>query len=131
MAVQGTMNAALGKIVGLWESTLVVHLIGTVAVLAVLIIGGGGFAGLLKAGQAPWYVYAGGLLNAAIIYAVAKSIPLVGVGNATTAIVVAQTLTAVIIDHLGLMGVRRSPFAYTDVIGILLLAIGARILINK
>ena len=25
MALQGTFNAALGKIIGLWESTLLVH----------------------------------------------------------------------------------------------------------
>lgn len=37
MAVQGTMNAALGKVVGLWESTLVVHVVGTLAVLAIIV----------------------------------------------------------------------------------------------
>lgn len=131
MAVQGTMNAALGKVVGLWESTFIVHVIGTVAVLAVILLGGIGFGGLVKAGQAPWYVYMGGLLNVVIIYAVARSIPQVGVANATTAIVVAQTLTAVLIDHLGLMGVKKSPFAYTDIIGVALIAVAARVLINK
>lgn len=131
MALQGTMNAALGKVVGLWESTLVVHVIGTVTVLAVIVVGGIGFGGLVKAGQAPWYVYVGGILNVVIIYAVARSIPQVGVGNATTAIVFAQILTAVLIDHFGLMGVKKSPFAYTDVLGIVLMAVAARILINE
>jgi len=131
MALQGTMNAVLGKVVGLWESTLLVHAVGTVTVLAVLVLGGIGFSGLSKTGQAPWYVYMGGVLNVVIIYAVAKSIPQVGVGNATTAIVVAQTLTAVIIDHLGLMGLTRYPFASKDLLGIALMAVAARILIHN
>ena len=32
MAVQGTLNSVFGKIVGIWESILVVHLMGTIAV---------------------------------------------------------------------------------------------------
>ena len=29
MALQGSLNSALGKIIGLWEATLLVHIIGT------------------------------------------------------------------------------------------------------
>jgi transporter family-2 protein len=130
MAVQGTLNAALGKVVGIWESTLIVHLIGTVTVLLIIMLGGIGFCNLSKIPQAPWYAFLGGVLNVIIIYAVVRVIPQVGVGNATTAIIAAQIITALLIDNLGLFGMKRYLFHYTDILGILLLAAGTRILLN-
>lgn len=128
MALQGTLNTALGKIVGIWESTLIVHIIGTVASLLIILVLGIGCGGLGKMSQAPWYVYLGGLLNVVIIYAVVRSIPQIGVGNATTAIIAAQLITALCIDCTGAFGMKKIPFHYIDLLGIALLAIGARIL---
>lgn len=128
MALQGTLNTALGKIVGIWESTLIVHVVGTVISLLVILILGVGFGGLGKMGNAPWYTYLGGLLNVIIIYAVVRSMPQIGVGNATTAIIVAQLITALCIDCTGAFGMKKIPFQYIDLLGIALLAVGARIL---
>ncbi|HPT70342.1 MAG TPA: DMT family transporter, partial [Syntrophomonas sp.] len=72
MALQGTMNAALGKVVGLWESTLIVHLIGTVTTLLIILVLGVGWSNLSKIGQAPWYILLGGVLNVIIIYAIVR-----------------------------------------------------------
>ncbi|MGI6421268.1 MAG: DMT family transporter [Syntrophomonadaceae bacterium] len=130
MAVQGTLNAALGKVLGIWESTLIVHLIGTATVLAIILVGGIGFSNLGKLSQAPWYAYLGGVLNVIIIYAVVRVIPEVGVGNATTAIIAAQIITALVIDNFGLLGMKKYVFHYTDILGIVLLAVGTRILLN-
>lgn len=127
MALQGTFNAALGKALGLWESTLVVHLIGTLVALVILV--GVGFGNFGKLNQVPWWAYLGGVLSVVIIYAVARSIPQIGVSNATTAIIVAQVSTAVLIDCLGVFGVKKIDFQIIDLLGIALLAIGARILL--
>lgn len=129
MAVQGTFNAALGKVLGLWQSTLVVHIIGTITVLLIILMLGVGFGSYGKAGQVPWWAYLGGVLSVIIIYAVARSIPQIGVGNATTAIIVAQVSTAVLIDCLGLFGMKPIHFQWIDLLGIVLLAVGARILL--
>jgi transporter family-2 protein len=131
MAVQGTMNATLGKVIGLWESTLVVHVIGLITVVIAMLSLKTGFEGLAKAGNAPWYVYLGGLLNVLIIFGVVKSIPKIGVGNATTGIIFAQILTAVMIDKFGIMGVEKIPFRWLDILGIGFLAVGTRILLKQ
>lgn len=129
MALQGTFNAALGKIIGLWQSTLLVHLIGSAATLLIIIVLGVGFNSFGKLGDVPWYAFLGGILNVIIIYLVVRTIPKVGVGNATTAIIVAQILTAVLVDSLGLFGAKKLEFHYLDLLGIALLGIGARILL--
>ncbi len=129
MALQGTFNSALGKIIGIWESTLVVHIIGTLTVLIIMLVISNGFGNFSKLGEVPWYAYLGGILNVLIIFAVVKTMPQIGVGNATTAIIVAQISTAVLIDALGLFGMKKYDFQYIDLLGIALLAIGARILL--
>ena len=48
MALQGTFNAALGKIIGVWESTLLVHVIGSLAALIIILILGMGFSNYAK-----------------------------------------------------------------------------------
>lgn len=128
MAVQGSLNAALSKVVGLLETTFIVHIIGTV-ILAVLLfvfkLGKGNMAAL---SQAPWYAYLGGAISVFIIYLVAASIPEVGVANATTAIIIGQVLTAVIIDSFGAFGLTPISWGWSQIAGVALLAIGAKLL---
>jgi len=129
MAIEGSMNAAVGKILGVLEATLLVHLIGTIAVIIIMVILGTGWASAGKLGQVPWWAYLGGLLSVVIIYALVLAIPQVGVANATTAIIVAQISMAVLVDTMGFFGMKRHGFNYYDLLGIALLVIGARILL--
>lgn len=131
MALQGSLNAALGKVVGLLETTFVVHLTGLVLAGAVLFIFLPGGNRLGQFAQAPWYTYLGGALGVLIIYAVARSIPKVGVAPATTAIILGQVLTASVIDHFGLFGLERLPFTWCRIAGTLLMAAGAWLLLKK
>lgn len=129
MAFQGTFNAALSKSIGIWHSSMLVHLIGIATVLIIILFMGCGFSNFTRIGEVPWYAFLGGLLNVVIIYAVMRAIPEIGVGNATTAIIIAQVLTAVCIDALGAFGMDKYEFHYIDLLGIALLAAGAKILL--
>lgn len=131
MALQGTLNTALTKILGIWESILVIHVVGTITALIIIMLVGVNFGSFAKLGQTPWYAYLGGVLNVVIIYLVVRAMPQIGVGNATTAIIVAQVLTAILIDSVGVFGMKKYQFQYLDLLGIALLAIGARILLLK
>lgn len=130
MAIQGTVNASLSKFTGLIEATFVVHATGT-ALLIILLFGlqiGKGNLGAIV--SAPWYAWLGGIIGVFIIYLVASSIPALGVANATTAIIVGQVLTALVIDHLGGFGMDRVPYTVNQVFGLILLAIGAKLLLK-
>lgn len=131
MALQGSLNAALGKVIGLLETTLIVHLTGLVLAAAVLFLFLPGDNRPGQFAQAPWYTYLGGALGVLIIYAVARSIPKVGVAPATTAIILGQVLTASAIDHFGLFGLERLPFTWHRIAGTLLMAAGAWLLLKK
>lgn len=131
MAVQGSLNSVLAKVIGLLESTFIVHVVGLL-VVSLLVFGlklGQGNLG--KIGQVPWYAYLGGVISVLIIYLVVASIPKVGVANATTAIIVGQVTTALIIDCTGMFGLEKFPFGWQQVVGILLLAVGAKLMLVK
>ncbi|MFI5360222.1 MAG: DMT family transporter, partial [Halanaerobiales bacterium] len=77
------------------------------------------------------YLYLGGLLGVIITYTVIISIPELGMGVATTAIVTAQVSTACLLDHLGAFGLEKVPFSWLKLIGIIFLAIGVRLMLVK
>lgn len=130
MAVQGSVNASLSKTIGLLEATFVVQLTGTILVIILLFMFNMGKGNLLAWQNAPWYSWLGGILGVGIIYLVAASIPRVGVANATTAIIVGQVLTAIVIDYCGGFGLERMTCSPTQLFGLVLLAIGAKLLLK-
>ncbi|MGI6711970.1 MAG: DMT family transporter [Bacillota bacterium] len=131
MAVQGSLNSILGKIVGLLEATFIVHVIGLILVAVVIFGLKMGDGGLAKLPEVPWYAYLGGLINVFIIYGVVASIPKIGVANATTAIIVGQVTTALIIDCTGMFGLEKFPLSWTKIIGVVLLAGGAKLMLIR
>ncbi|MFZ5642756.1 MAG: DMT family transporter [Bacillota bacterium] len=131
MALQGTLNAALGKVIGILEATFVVHLVGLIFVSALLFVFKLGDGNISLIGRVPYYIYLGGILGVVIVYTVARSIPKVGVAPATTAIILAQVLTAGIIDHLGLLGMERLQFTWCRIGGTLLMASGAWLILKR
>ncbi|HHV61506.1 MAG TPA: DMT family transporter [Firmicutes bacterium] len=130
MAIQGSLNSRLGKIIGLWEATLVVHVVGLLTIAIILFVLGLGKGDIGRLPGAPWYTLIGGLLGVLIVYSVVVSIPKLGVAVATTSIIVGQVMTALIIDHYGIFGLQRVPFTWLKGIGLVLLAAGAKLLLN-
>ena len=130
MAIQGSINTKLGQTIGNWEAILVVHVAGLVTVLFILFALGMGKGDLGRLQQVPWYLLLGGVIGVLIVWGVVSSIPRLGVAVATTSIIVGQTLTAVIIDHFGLFGLNPAPFTWLKGLGLVLLAIGARLLLG-
>lgn len=129
MAVQGSLNAALSKGVGLREATFVVQLTGLILMACVWLALRERQMPLVWS-QVPWYAYLGGVLGVAIVYLVAASIPTVGVTAATTAIIVGQVSTAFLIDSCGLFGLERLPCHWQQIGGLALFASGAWLLLK-
>lgn len=131
MALQGSVNSALGKAAGLWEATFVVHVTGLAFVGALLFgfrLGDGSLGRVLSVSPVNLL---GGVIGVLIIYMVARSIPRVGAAPATTAIIVGQVLTAVLVDHLGLFGLQKIPFNALRLVGVALLALGGWFLLRR
>lgn len=129
MALQGTFNTAAGKVIGNAENTLVVHVIGAVTI-GVLLFFGVGKGDFGRMGQIPWYGYLGGVLSAVIIFGVIFAMGKIGVGGATAVIILAQITTAFVIDSFGLFGAEKVAFAWTRLLGVVLLAVGTKLVVD-
>ena len=129
MAVQGSLNTVLAKVVGQLEATFLVHVLAVVVLILLLLILNFGQGNLEKAYQAPWYSYLGGFLSIVIIYGVILSVNRLGVANATTMIIASQIITATMIDHFGLWGLKEVSFGLIRLLGIIFLIIGVKLLI--
>ena len=68
MAFQGTLNAMLGKVAGLWETTSIVHAVGLVLAGVLFFAFRIGDGSLTV--RAPWYAYLNGFTGVLIIYGV-------------------------------------------------------------
>ena len=113
MAGQGTMNSAVSKAIGLSESTFVVHMIATFAMVIILVLGFGQ-GDWSNYAKIPWYYYTGGLIGVMITYGVVISIAKLGAAVATTSIIVGQVLAASILDHFGFFGLEKLPFTWLN-----------------
>lgn len=131
MAIQGSLNTGLGKIIGLLESTFIVQIVGLATVLIPLYLLRLGKGDLSRFQDVPWYLYLGGSIGVIILYTVVASISQLGVATATTAIIVGQVGTAVLIDHFGFFGLEKIPFTWPKVAGLTLLAVGAKLMLLR
>jgi len=131
MAVQGSINGALGKIIGSWEGNFAVHAIGLLCVAAVLFLLGTYQGGFAKIREVPWYLWLGGLINVVIIFGVMVSIAQAGSAKATTAIITGQLAMSMVIETFGWFGLQQSPFTWSKGIGVALMAVAAKLLLGK
>lgn len=127
MAVQGAMNATLGRTMGLLWMLASVYVIGSAVAVAVALV----FSSQpLQVSRAGLYIWLSGPAGIAITLLVAAAVPKLGMVRATTFIVVAQVLTAAAIDLFGLLGVRQEPFALWRLVGVAALGLGAYLLLR-
>jgi transporter family-2 protein len=129
MTFQGTFNSALGKKIGVIETSMIVHIVGLIiSFLGVLFWGKLPTIESLK--DVPYYTVLGGTLGVLIVVGVAFTIARTGAAFGVSVILIAQLLTAVILDHFGIFTLNRIPIDSTRVIGTILMVIGARFLVK-
>jgi transporter family-2 protein len=104
--------------------------VGTVALGLLLIFSKDALPGLSQYSTINWYKYTGGLLGAFVVTVTLLSVAEIGAGNMFVLIVAGQLITAVLMDHFGILGMRSNPVSLQKLLGICLLVAGAY-LVNK
>lgn len=126
VAFQAGVNAQLGHWV---ESPLraafVSFLVGSVALLAISLVAvrkSLPTAGRL--GDAPWWVWIGGLLGAFYVAVAIVATPKLGVAALLSAVIAGQTIAGVVVDQFGWVGVPERHLSPGRIAGIVLVAAG-------
>ncbi len=129
--LQGIIN---NKMADATQSPVIAALIsfsvGTLAMIAYMLIAGPSFAKLSSLREAPAIAWTGGLLGAFFVTATVILVPRLGVAFTFGLVVASQMLTSLIVDHFGTFGVEQRPISAVRVIGILLM-IGGVVLLRR
>jgi bacterial/archaeal transporter family-2 protein len=104
--------------------------VGTIALGLLLMFSKNAVPGLSDYGTIEWYKYTGGLLGAFVVTVTLLSVSQIGAANMFVLIVAGQLVTAVLMDHFGVLGMKSNPVSLQKIIGIVLLIAGAW-LVNK
>jgi bacterial/archaeal transporter family-2 protein len=119
-AVNTQLRAALGS--ALWTA-----IIQSALAVAVLVGAEAVVRDPLKApnlSEHPWWIWTGGILGAAYVFAIVALTRHLGVALVFASIVVGQLLTGLLIDHYGWLGMAAQRVSLTRLAGAVLLVVG-------
>lgn len=122
MSIQGVFNTRLGEKIGVWETNVLVQGTGLILTLLVSFIWGNGNYHELKNANKLYLL--GGVLGVVITYTVMASIGKLGPTCAIGIILVAQLVSAALIDAFGLFGSEKINFTLKEFIGVAIMLLG-------
>jgi transporter family-2 protein len=131
IAMQAPINARLAQAIGKLPAASVSFAIGTVVLVALALVAGGGFGSLGEVRHLSWYYLAGGVLGAAYVTTVLITVRTLGATGVTAATIAGQLAMAAVIDQLGLLGVARHPITAARLVGLALLGVGVVLVVRK
>lgn len=131
VGMQAPINSRLGKSVGSAEAATVSFLVGTVALVLILLIARGGIGGISQIGRVPWWALVGGLLGAIYVSVALVAVRTLGASGLTAVVIGGQLVISVVIDRFGLLGVARQAVGAQRIAGLVLLAAGVLLVVRK
>ena len=131
IALQAPINSTLGRAIGTFQAAAVSFTIGTLVLVAIVLLAAGGFGDLGAVRHVAWYYLLGGVLGAAYVTTVLVTVRPLGAGGVTAATIAGQLTAAVIVDQVGALGVERHPVTLTRLAGIAFLAAGTYLVVRR
>jgi bacterial/archaeal transporter family-2 protein len=130
-AVQAAVMGELGDRVGIAPAIALSVIVAFLCGLTALLVWERSFAGVRAAFHEPAWLWIGGLLSVYIVLAITVGPPRIGVA-ATIGIVIAGNLVmAALIDRYGLFGQDVIPIDRWRLLGLVLVAAGAALLLSR
>jgi bacterial/archaeal transporter family-2 protein len=124
LALQAPTNAILARAGGSPVlAALISFAVGTIA-LFVVWLASGNRPGAAPFGGLPWYAWLGGLYGAFFVAIAAFAAPRIGLAPLITIGIAGQIVVALLLDHLGALGLPREPISVGRVLGALLVIAG-------
>jgi bacterial/archaeal transporter family-2 protein len=131
VGMQAPINSRLGKTVGSAEAATASFLVGTAALVLILLVARGGIGGLSQIGRVPWWALVGGLLGAVYVSVALVAVRTLGASGLTAVVIGGQLVISVVIDRFGLLGVARQAVGVQRIAGLVLLGAGVLLVVRK
>lgn len=128
VGTQAPIAGAMAQRVGGASSSFIVHIVGTVASAALLLIRGG--EQIHQWRELPWYMLGCGLLGLVLYLSLGQTVPKLGAAAAVTLVIVGQLAASILIDHFGAFGIPVRSLDANRIMAALLLFAGAYMMIR-
>jgi bacterial/archaeal transporter family-2 protein len=123
LPIQFGINAQLAEWVGgSVRAAFVSFVVGAVALFLAVLVAARGWPD--RGGDAPWWVWTGGLLGAFYVLGSIVTAPKLGAATLVALILAGQAIASLAVDHFGWVGFEEQPITALRVAGVLLLAGG-------
>lgn len=125
LPIQAAANARMktfwGHPIG---ATLVNFLVGSVVLVAALLLMRVPWPGTARLGEAPWWAWIGGFCGALMVGMAVFLSPKIGTAAFFSAMVAGQLGASLLVDHFGLMGLAAREISPTKLVGVGLVVLG-------
>ncbi|KMN42211.1 MULTISPECIES: DMT family transporter [Bacillus] len=121
IAIMIPLNGILSEIIGNYTASVVIHLVGLVAVVIVLIINKNKI--LFEKGI-PLYLYSAGAIGVFTVLFSNISFSALGASITIALSLLGQSIASIVIDHYGLLGMKVAKFEKKKLIGLLFISSG-------
>jgi transporter family-2 protein len=118
-----TMNAALGKMIGVLETAFLFLMPGAIILYVYFQLHPRKTVPIFSKKVSPIF-FIPGLINTLGVTSCAKVFPLIGVSIAVLSLFLGQCVVALLFDHFAFLKVKQSRITWTRIMGILLMVIG-------
>ncbi len=122
MSVQGVMNTRLSEKVGLFLSNSYVQ--GTAFILSLIVLFFAKDSSMKGFGEVNKFYLLGGALGIAITLTVMLSVKNTSPAIAVSVILIAQLISAALIDAFGIMGTEKAAFSWNKYVGAIVMIVG-------
>jgi transporter family-2 protein len=129
IALQAPINAGLGKATGDLPAALISFLVGTAALLLIVVLIGKA-GGLSHAVDVRWYYLLGGLLGAVYVANALVAVNSIGAGGVAAATIAGQLTASVVADRLGVLGLEQVSLSPQRILGVALLLVGTVLVVR-
>ena len=106
------------------RASLVSFVVGSLALFVATLAFVRGWPGSERIGEAPWWVWVGGLLGAFYVLGSVVTAPKLGAAALVALILAGQTVASLVVDHFGWVGFDEDPVTPGRLAGVALVAAG-------
>jgi transporter family-2 protein len=130
-SVQVAVSGAFGKRIGVLEATAFGTIGAALIVCTLVLVVRQGFGGVAAGLREPPWLWLNGLMGAVVVTTITYTAPRIGTFATIGLLIAGQLAMGVVIDALGLFGLEQIPLSWTRVAGLVLLAGGAALVLER
>jgi bacterial/archaeal transporter family-2 protein len=130
-SIQVAVSGAFGRRIGVLEATAFGAIVGCLIVVAATLAAGRGFSGVASGLREPPWLWLNGVMGAIVVTTITFTAPRIGTFATIGLLIAGQLFMGVVIDAFGLFGLERIPISLPRVGGLVLLAAGALLVLER